>query len=402
MKKLLSLLSAALIPIMAYSGGYSIPEQGAKAAGMGGAFTGLANDPSAIYFNPAGISFQSGMNLMVGSTFVSPTSQYQNPAYSNTVYKQKSLFFVIPQVFFTYEWEYGLTFGAGIYAPYGLGTEWEKGWVGDYYARKTDLQNIHFAGVVSYKLMDNLSVAGSFAYSYATAILEKKGDYIGLAGDVSLEGTGSGIHMGLSALYKPIENLTVGVNYRLGTDLKMSGDIKFNGKRVTSSTDPNEGTGEVTLPIPSSFNVGASYNIMSNLTVSADFNWNQWSKYKKLEIINTDKNLTLSSKPRNWKDTNTYRIGAEYRGIEKLALRAGFLIDSDPVDVKYSEPSLPDAGRTGYTFGAGYQLMDNLNIDAYLLLLSWKEKHVTDNEFVFNGYYNTKATLSGLSLIYKF
>jgi len=401
-KKLLSLLFAALFPIMAYPGGYSIPEQGSKAAGMGGAFTGLANDPSAIYFNPAGISFQSGMNLMVGSTFVSPTSQYQNPAYSNTIYKQKSLFFIIPQVFFTYEWEYGLTFGAGIYAPYGLGTEWEKGWVGDYYARKTDLQNIHFAGVVSYKVMENLSVAGSFAYSYASAVLEKKGDKIGLAGDVSLEGSGSGFHVGLSALYKPIDNLSIGVNYKLGTELKMSGDIKFSGDRVKSVTDGNEGTGEVTLPIPASLNVGVAYNVMSDLTITADYNWNQWSKYDKLEIINTDKNITLSSSPRNWKNTNTYRIGAEYRGVEDFAFRIGYLIDSDPVDTKYSEPSLPDAGRTGYTFGAGYQIMEGLNIDAYLLLLSWDEKHVTDNEFAFNGYYNTKATLSGLSLTYKF
>ena len=393
---------AACLPLAAYSGGYSIPEQGSKAAGLAGAFTGLANDPSAIYFNPAGISFISGMNIMLGSTFVTPSSQYQNPEYSNTIYKQKDLFFIVPQFFLTYSWDYDLTFGLGVYAPFGLGTEWEKGWPGDYYARKTNLENVHFAGVVSFRVMENLSVAGAFAYSIANAELNKKATADGLGGDVGLKGSGSGVHWSLSALFKPMDKLSIGVIYRGGTTLTLSGDIKFSGDRVTSQTDPLEGKGEVELPIPANFNVGIAYELLSDLTISGDYNWSQWSDYKELAIVNTDKNITLSKNPRNWKDTNTFRVGAEYRGLENFAIRAGFLTDSDPVDTKYSEPSLPDAGRVGYTLGLGYNWSENITLDAYVLMLSWDEKHVTDNEFHFNGYYNTKATLSGVAISYKF
>lgn len=402
MKKIICFLIAVGLTSTAFSGGYAIPEQGAKSAGMAGAFTGIANDPSAIYFNPAGISFISGMNMMLGSTFVSPSAQYQNPAYSNTIYKQKDLFFVIPQFYFTYQWEYGLSFGAGVYAPYGLGTEWQKGWVGDALARKTDLQNIHFSGVVAYRVMDNFSVAGSFAYSIASAVLNKAATADGLGGDVGLEGSGSGIHWSLSALYKPMDKMTIGVVYRGGTTLTLTGDIKFSGDRVVANTDAMEGKGEVKLPIPANFNVGVSYAVLNDLTVSFDYDWAQWSDYKDLTIVNTDKNITLSSAPRNWENTTTIRFGAEYRGFDKLALRGGFLMDSNPVSTKYMEPSLPDAGRTGYTFGLGYQVSENINLDAYLLLVSWDEKHVTDNAFNFNGYYNTKATLSGVSVSYKF
>ncbi len=392
---------ACLLSIGAMAGGFSIPEQGSKAAGLAGAFTGLANDPSAIYFNPAGISFIKGMNLTVGSTFVVPEAQYQNPDYSNTIYKQQDQFFTVPQVYYTHELEDNLTFGLGVYAPFGLGTKWDAGWPGDYLSREIELANVHFGGVVSYKLMDNLAIAGSFAWSYATATLIKKAEPAGLASDVSLEGTGSGVHWGVATLWKPSEMVSVGISYKAATDLELTGDIVFSGAKTPAAL-ANEGKGKVVLPLPSTLNIGVAVAVLSDLTVTADYNWSEWSRYEKLEIENTDLDKVLSSSPRNWDNTSTYRVGAEYTGLAGVALRAGFLMDSDPVDTKFSEPSLPDAARTGYTLGAGYKILDNLNLDAYILLLSWDEKEVKDNEFNFNGYYNTSATLFGAHLTYTF
>ena len=48
-----------------YTGGFQINEHGAKAMGMGGAFTAQASDPSAIFFNPAGLGFQKGINVLL-------------------------------------------------------------------------------------------------------------------------------------------------------------------------------------------------------------------------------------------------------------------------------------------------------------------------------------------------
>src|SRR5262245_19363099 len=41
---------------------------GAAAAGMGGAFTGLATDTSAAYYNPAGLAFKSGLELSLSTS----------------------------------------------------------------------------------------------------------------------------------------------------------------------------------------------------------------------------------------------------------------------------------------------------------------------------------------------
>ena len=397
----MSLLFAALIPLMAYSGGFSIPEQGSKAAGLGGAFTGLANDPSAIYFNPAGISQLSGFNLLINSTIIIPKGQFQNPDYSNTVYNMKDQTFFVPSGYFTYTWEYGLSFGFGVYAPYGLGTEYDKNWPGDQLSRKIDLKNIHYTGAISYKPLDMLSVGVSFAFSTAEATLIKDAESANLAGDVTLDGSGSGVHYVIGVLANPIENLNIGAVYKGASDLEMTGKVKFTEKK-TGALDAKEGDGTITLPLPSQFNVGLAYNVMSDLTVTADLNWTEWSRYSKLEIILDATKEVLISSPRLWENTVTYRVGAEYRGVEDFAFRAGLILDGSPVPEHYAEPSLPDNNRIGYTFGLGYKLMDNLNLDAYLLLLSWEEKHETNNHWDFNGYYNQRATLSGLSISYQF
>ena len=58
MKSRLILLSvfALLISTSLFAGGFQLNEHGARAMALGGAFTGVANDPSAVYWNGAGIS----------------------------------------------------------------------------------------------------------------------------------------------------------------------------------------------------------------------------------------------------------------------------------------------------------------------------------------------------------
>src|SRR5512143_182233 len=53
-----------------FAAGFRLPEAGAKAMGMGFSFTAQADDPSAIYFNPAGLTQLNGNNLKLGVTYV--------------------------------------------------------------------------------------------------------------------------------------------------------------------------------------------------------------------------------------------------------------------------------------------------------------------------------------------
>ncbi len=60
---------------------------------MGGAFTALANDPSAIYFNPSGITQLPGTNILGGTSLIFPNSSFEGPSPSITKYNLESNIF---------------------------------------------------------------------------------------------------------------------------------------------------------------------------------------------------------------------------------------------------------------------------------------------------------------------
>ena len=65
-----------LLPVTAGAQGLAVPEQGARGMGLGGAYTALAADPSAIYYNAAGLAFLRGTQLYAGGMFVSPNTTF--------------------------------------------------------------------------------------------------------------------------------------------------------------------------------------------------------------------------------------------------------------------------------------------------------------------------------------
>ena len=60
------LIPATILAVggVAFGSGFSIFEQGAKATAMGGAFVATADDPSAIFYNVAGIAQQRHMSFI--------------------------------------------------------------------------------------------------------------------------------------------------------------------------------------------------------------------------------------------------------------------------------------------------------------------------------------------------
>ena len=64
---------------MVFASGYQIGEHGARAMGMGGAYVAQASDGSAIFFNPAGLSFQKGFKVLLGATLITPATTFTGP-----------------------------------------------------------------------------------------------------------------------------------------------------------------------------------------------------------------------------------------------------------------------------------------------------------------------------------
>ena len=57
--------------------------QDAAAVGMGGAFTGEADRPSAVYYNPAGITQMDTIEASAGLTWLQPQIKYESSTANN-------------------------------------------------------------------------------------------------------------------------------------------------------------------------------------------------------------------------------------------------------------------------------------------------------------------------------
>ncbi|MDB6059482.1 MAG: hypothetical protein JWO95_3326, partial [Verrucomicrobiales bacterium] len=112
----------SLIPTHSFALGIRLPDQDAFATARGEAFVATADNPSAIYYNPAGISQLHGVNVRVGGYGIFLHDHFENgPTSVNTKQKLQG----IPQLFVTAEIpQLPLTVGLGLYSPYGLGLEW--------------------------------------------------------------------------------------------------------------------------------------------------------------------------------------------------------------------------------------------------------------------------------------
>ncbi|UCF64563.1 MAG: outer membrane protein transport protein [bacterium] len=394
--------------------GYQIGEHGTRAMGMGGAFVAQASDPSAIFFNAAGLGFQTGLNIMAGATIIMPKSDFTGPTPSTTTTDMESQTFYPPHAYVTYALENGVAFGVGFFAPFGLGTKWADDWVGRYLAVQTDLQALYINPTVAYKINEKVSVGVGFSYIMGEVELTQRVPTFSTLlpptpaandGWVSLKGDGTGFSFNAGVLYKASEKVSLGLSYRSLSTIKFEGDAVFTDMQALATFFPG-GTGKTELPMPADLKAGIAYNVNEKFTVEADFEYVFWNAYKELELdIPDGPNFPLTGAPlqtgsvdeKDYKNAYLVRLGGEY-SLEKLALRLGFVYDMSPVPDKSLEPLLPDSDRLEGIIGLGYMFSENVRVDAAYQYIKASERTVTSPTNEFPGTYNSTANLFGLTL----
>src|SRR5262249_42850227 len=76
-------LASLLLSSRAFAAGYEFPDNGAVAMGRAGAFAAKADDPTAIYYNPAGLAAQEGIHVLFDSHLLVDSISYQRTTAPN-------------------------------------------------------------------------------------------------------------------------------------------------------------------------------------------------------------------------------------------------------------------------------------------------------------------------------
>lgn len=399
-----------------FAGGFALSGVGSKAIGMGGAFRGLADDWSAAYWNPAGLTQLEQSEFTGMGVFLNPRIQYTpsidfgglEVGYRNGNLRypsDKTIF--IPDVggFFKLENLQGITAGLAIFVPNGLSSEWDLynplrsmdiKFSYPWYDHKSDFKVIDFHPTVAKSFMDDklsLGIGISLQHGsivFKKTILKPSGIPIpheNLLIDTEIEGDGWGYGANFGTLYKLSDKLQFGLSGRTSTTLKMEGTSTqelyvFNNDELkdilianaeASGASPQEiallrlifGVDNLTaepnakadIVTPADFGFGLAFKPTEKLTFTGEVAYTQWSALDSIliELDGTDPvGQPAEDSPimLNWENTLRFSFGVEYWPSDPLAVRLGYYFDPSPIPDETFSPLIPDLGDK-HSFNVG-------------------------------------------------
>lgn len=410
MKKLL-VLATVLLASSLYAGGYRVSTQGNKQLAMGHTGVAVISSAETMFFNPAGMSFIDGkLNVSLGANAVFSKVAYQN-ADLGTSFRTDNPVGTPLYVYASYKINDWLSAGLAVYTPYGSSVEWPLDWAGSHLVNNIELSAIFIQPTVSIKLNDRLSIGGgpiyiSGAVNFNRNLGRTLSDVDGNRTNVTIDASGVnawGYNLGL--MFRPSEKLILGFNYRSEILVEAKGgEADFENVPSALPGDFSDTTFDATLPLPAELTVGLSYAVSDEWLFAFDFNRAYWDVYESLDV-QFNNSAGLSVNPRNYKNSSTYRFGAEYTANEKFVLRGGFYFDESPVQDGFFAPETPRNDSVGFTGGVTINVNSRFAIDASFLYLRFDE---IDNSYdfytdgsSFAGTYKSNAFIPGIGVSYK-
>jgi long-chain fatty acid transport protein len=225
----------------------------------------------------------------------------------------------------------------------------------------------------------------------------------------------------LAMTYKPTPDINLAATYRSKVDLNEEGTAKLYGAGtlppplMVSWERAYDGSANVSVPLPAALNLAISKTWNNTFTLEAVYERTYWSAYKTLEfgydstIDPILKGIFGAPIQKNWKDTNTYRLGATVE-LDKITMMMGFAIDETPVPVEYVSFELPDSDAKIFSMGFRYQQTESISWGAAFLYdskdpLSLKAgEHADKRSLLNNGgsFSGGGAYLTTLGMAYEF
>jgi long-chain fatty acid transport protein len=402
-------------PVLALANGFYTPQVGPRAGAMGGAFIGLADDYSAVYWNPAGITQIKGMELTAtGHDVVSLASRDGYVRYYGDTEDRYALVSlgatsetmnrIAPGVFFfTDAGPLRSVFdkvGVAAYTLTEYGSKWsaddvlsgadfvaheddfnEKYLDGDMQDYESRIKTYVFSPVFAKEVVPGLSVGvtANIAYSHFTlsdVYMKTRVEIIEMPAaedhyhlylqpvQLTDDGIGWGYGATVGVLYRASRQVSAGLVFRT--------PMTFSYEGVFRSVSSNDGeaayTSDFEVKYPMWAGGGIAYRdfLFNGLTMTGDVQWTGWSSIDRI-----DRNIVwdasgipeeleglgdVETTEFNWEDTVEVGVGFDYRLGRSLSLNLGYRNSPSPAgDDEYYNFVLPQSSKNVVAAGVSYR-----------------------------------------------
>jgi long-chain fatty acid transport protein len=391
------------------AGGFQVNLQGQKQTGMGHAGIALPLDNAALLFNPGALVFVDSLgSFSAGASFIIPRTVFLDP--NSTYIAQTVNHLGTPlSVYANFKFKKNspLTFGFGLYNPFGSRVQWEDDWKGQFLLREISLKTFFYQPTLSYKITEKLGIGVGYIFANGDFSLRKGipiQDSLGNYGEANLAGKASGQGFNAGVYYKINDKFSVGLNFRSAVKVKVeNGTADFSSAEAVSQYF-QDSTFNTQLNLPYMASIVLGYYLNEKMKIALDVNYVGWKSYDSLNIDfakNSDKLADVAS-PRLYKNTFIFRTGLQYQLSDLFCIRAGAYYDQSPVKDGYLTPETPDSDKIGISTGFSFAFKKWLYIDASLLYIEGLKRTDTNLETQFEATYKTKAVIPGINVGIKF
>ncbi|MDH3771143.1 MAG: outer membrane protein transport protein, partial [Nitrospirota bacterium] len=350
---LVSVFSLTFYPKTVFGEGFRILDHGAAATGQGAAFSAQADDPSALHYNPAGMTQLKGIQFSAGTLLIGGSIKFKSALGQNVdgdlggsiANPPPSTLFLtahLPAL--------GLkdlpnwTVGIGVTSPFALKVNYPDDSLIAPVTTYAALPLIDIKPTLAYKLNNYISIGGGLdIYTFASFLGEGQaelqrvaapGNPFGIPAGTTLEANGTDTALGFNAsvLWTPLRNaaekplLNLGFVYRNGANLDLDGQFLAGGALVADAS--------TTIELPDVYTWAIAgwpiRNAQHEWKVEIDVEYADWTDFKDLDLQLS--NGAVIPLARNYGDSWILMVGTEFKALSPpalpkwdVSLRAGYV-----------------------------------------------------------------------------
>lgn len=393
----LAVAGALALPLRAQAGSFQLPTDNAAGwarANAGGSL--FANDPTAVYNNPAAMAFFTAPMLQITGTGIRPSAHFEgqfedeqgNPTTGDNP-NGFGKFIPFPNMAFAAPINDHVTLGGSLTVPFGLVSEYNPTWQGRYFGSKTSLQSIAMSFSAGFKVNDQFAVGvgvvGQRTKAQLNSIIDAAGAADALLGapvfvpqtdDVQLnvnvkKKVAFGYFVGFD--WKPTTQDSLGLSYHSRIEQTLTGTYNLYGSATGigllglaplfggPTLNPAGGPASAQLDTPAFGSLDWLHVVNDRLSLAATAKWTNWSSFSNLQLESNGEQIV--NLPQAYKNSWLYSVGGDYKLTDQWTLRAGVGYDQTPTNIISRDPRIPDGSRRLLGLGVGYQASDHLAFD---------------------------------------
>ena len=388
---------AALISTMADAAATRIAYVDAFATARGNAFTATADNPSAVFYNAAGLTQLEG--TQVHGSIYSISLGYE----ADTLLGSDDMdddFQTVPSFFASHTFaDSPFAIGIGAYAPFALASDWgsDAAFTAPFpnplasVPYQAKLEYVKYHAVAAWQITQTVSIAAGVSFDDTEVDLK--------ANALEFDGKDQVFGYSLSLLWKPTEHHAFGLNYQAKTNVSYDGTataaVGFGpGGPITVPLDA-----EADLVFPESIVFGYSYRPTENWNIELNIDWTNWDRVNELTL----KGVPGATYKLNWESALIWELGATRYFDNGWHVSAGYTYVESAIPDDDLLPIVPDSDRHFFSIGVG-RSYDHLSWQIAYQQAFASERSVRGNTTspTIDGDYDLDSKAFAFSLSYQF